>query len=102
MGSDIRMTAPTLKVLAALLGARGQEACGSEIAKATKLPSGTLYPILYRLEGAGWLTARQEQGDPTDLGRPRRRYYRVTALGAAKTRQAADELTPHFGKLGWT
>ena len=42
------------------------------------------YPILFRLERAGWLESRWEDGDPKALGRPRRRLYQVTALGARK------------------
>ena len=73
------MSAPTLKVLTAILEARGRELAGADIAKQTKLASGSLYPILYRLEDAGWLSARWEDGDPTELGRPRKRFYKVTA-----------------------
>ena len=44
-----RITGPTLKVLGALLPGR-IELSGAEISRVTKLASGTLYPILYRLE----------------------------------------------------
>lgn len=54
---------------------------GLEIAKAAKLPTGTIYPILARLEEAGCLVSEWEQVDPAEEGRPRRRYYRLTAPG---------------------
>nr|WP_244197375.1 PadR family transcriptional regulator [Amycolatopsis coloradensis] len=48
---------------------------GLEICGAAGLPSGTIHPILTRLEKAGWLRSRWERIDPSELGRPRRRYY---------------------------
>ncbi|MCA1708308.1 MAG: PadR family transcriptional regulator [Actinobacteria bacterium] len=54
---------------------------GFELSKITGLKSGTLYPILARLESAGWLCSGWESSDTP--GRPRRRYYRLTGVGAA-------------------
>jgi hypothetical protein len=34
--------------------------------KATKVGSGTLYPMLARLEAAGWLTSEWEVVDPSE------------------------------------
>lgn len=90
-----------MKVLAALLSSPRDELSGAEIGKASKLASGTLYPILLRLEGAGWLTSRWETENPSELGRPRRRFYRVTALGAKKAKAAYKDLHPEFGRLSW-
>jgi PadR family transcriptional regulator PadR len=96
-----RITGPTLKVLAALLSSPRDELSGAEVGRATKLASGTLYPILLRLEGAGWLDSRWETEDPKELGRPRRRFYRVTGVGARKAKIAVRDLEPAFGKLSW-
>jgi len=101
MGDEPRITGPTLKVLAALLSTPRDELSGAEIGRASKLASGTLYPILLRLEGAGWLQSRWEREDPSELGRPRRRFYRVTALGAKKAKAAFKDLQPAFGRLSW-
>ena len=60
------------------------ELSGAEIGRFAKLASGTLYPILLRLEEAGWLASRWEVEDPRELRRPRRRFYRVTGVGARK------------------
>ena len=95
-----RITGPTLKVLGALLPDR-IELSGAEISRVTKLASGTLYPILYRLERAGWLEGRWEVDDPKALGRPRRRFYQVTALGARNARAAVKDLEPAFGRVSW-
>nr|WP_285485880.1 helix-turn-helix transcriptional regulator [Amycolatopsis taiwanensis] len=48
---------------------------GLEICAAAGLASGTIHPILARLEKAGWLRSRWEDANPADQGRPRRRYY---------------------------
>ena len=59
---------------------------GLELMKATGLPSGSLYPVLGRLERAGWLRSRREQIDPAVEGRPPRRYYELTPDGLAEAR----------------
>jgi DNA-binding PadR family transcriptional regulator len=76
-----RMTSTTRRVLAALIREPGQEHYGLELAPATGLSSGTLYPILARLEEAGLVTSRWEDVDQSAAGRPRRRYYRLSASG---------------------
>jgi PadR family transcriptional regulator, regulatory protein PadR len=96
------MSAQTLQVLGSLLSDPRDELSGADIARLTKLPSGTLYPILLRLEGAGWLSSRWEQGNPVDLGRPRRRFYRLTALGAKRAKQELRVLQPMIGGIVWT
>jgi PadR family transcriptional regulator len=102
MGTEPHLTGPTLKVLGALFSSSGGiELSGAEISRATKLASGTLYPILFRLERAGWLESRWEVEDPKALGRPRRRFYRVTALGAQNVRAAIKDLEPAFGRVAW-
>ena len=101
ISAEPRITGPTLKVLGALFPSGGTELSGAEISRATKLASGTLYPILFRLERAGWLESRWEVEDPKALGRPRRRFYRVTALGAQNARAAIKDLEPAFGRVAW-
>jgi PadR family transcriptional regulator PadR len=102
MASDEpRITGPTLKVLGTLLSSPRDELSGAEIGRVAKLASGTLYPILLRLEGAGWLQSRWEREDPSELGRPRKRLYRVTAMGAKKARAAVKDLQPALGRLSW-
>ncbi len=92
--NEPRLTQQTLKVLGTLMSEQLRELSGAEIAKSTHLSSGTLYPILYRLEEFGWLDSRWETGDPTALRRPRRRYYRITGEGAKRVQDVVRELTP--------
>lgn len=88
----LKMTVPVAKVLAALLADPAGEHYGLQLMQQTGIASGTLYPILTRLQNAGWLTARWEDEDPSDAGRPVRRYYQLTAEGAEAARSALAEL----------
>jgi PadR family transcriptional regulator PadR len=65
-----RMTIPTQLVLRALLADPAQALYGVAIGQAAGLPSGTVHPILARIEGVGWLTSRWEDIDPRAEGRP--------------------------------
>ncbi|MDQ3154298.1 MAG: PadR family transcriptional regulator [Actinomycetota bacterium] len=75
------MTLPTQLVLRAMIADPAQEMYGLEIGQVAELPSGTIHPILARLERCGWLDSRWEDADPKRAGRPRRRYYRLTPDG---------------------
>jgi DNA-binding PadR family transcriptional regulator len=59
------------------------------------LPSGTVYPILRRLNGDGALRSRWERdGAARQEQRPPRRYYELTPGGTLLARQAIDRLRP--------
>lgn len=84
-----RMTLQTQLVLRALLEDPAQQRYGLELCELAGLPSGTIYPILARLEQVGWVDSRWE--DPAvheKAGRPRRRFYRITQEGAEQAREA--------------
>ena len=99
---DVRLTQPTLKVLRFLLEKPREGRSGAEMSKATKVGSGTLYPMLARLEAAGWLTSEWEGINPSEAGRPRRRFYTVTAVGQNNARAALADLQMVAGELAWT
>jgi len=80
----VRMSLQTLRVLEAFLENPTDELAGSDVQKRSGLASGTLYPILLRLESAGWFASRWERIDPASAGRPRRRLYRLTSSGLAR------------------
>lgn len=71
------------RILSALLATPTQDRYGLELIEATGLRSGSLYPALANLEDNGWVTSTWEQENPSDLGRPRRRLYRLTPDGLA-------------------
>lgn len=84
----MRMTIPLQLVLQVLLENPERELYGLEIGGAAGLASGTVHPLLARLEAHGWLVSRWEDIDPSAEGRPARRYYRLTAQGVADARAA--------------
>ena len=81
----------TILVLQAL--ARGFRH-GFDVMDATELPSGTVYPILSKLEAtglarSGWEDARIARREK----RPPRRYYELTATGATELDEAMQRMT---------
>ena len=54
-----------------------------------EVSDGTLYPVLYRLERAGWVAVRW---DTPERGVPRK-YYRLTDAGRAELAQLTREWT---------
>jgi PadR family transcriptional regulator, regulatory protein PadR len=65
---------------------------GFDIMSETGLTSGTVYPALDRLEGAGYLRPKWESADVAHAeGRPARRYFTLTAAGAAALRAALEK-----------
>jgi DNA-binding PadR family transcriptional regulator len=95
-----RMTIPTQLVLRALLDDPAQEKYGLQLCGEAGLPSGTIHPILARLEREfGWLTSRWEDTDPAEKGRPRRRFYRLTEDGAERARIALAQATTSLAAL---
>jgi PadR family transcriptional regulator PadR len=89
-----RMTLPTQLVLRALLAEPTREMYGLQICAEAGLPSGTIHPILARLEGLGWLeSCWEDEAGARQEGRPRRRYYRLTTDGAERARVALARAT---------
>lgn len=98
---DPRLSHQTLRVLRLFLQQPREDLAGSDISKQTAMLSGTIYPILMRLERSGWLDSKWEKVDPSDAGRPRKRLYRLTGLGYNKSRAALAELNVPKGELSW-
>jgi PadR family transcriptional regulator, regulatory protein PadR len=82
----VRMTGPLQRLLTTLVTDPGAHWYGYELMKAAKLSSGTLYPMLARLEDQGMVSAEWER-EPTVSGRPLRKYYRLTGEGARVARR---------------
>jgi PadR family transcriptional regulator, regulatory protein PadR len=79
-----------------MLEAPGADWYGLELAGRANLKSGTIYPILARLERSGWLTSAWEEVDPAKEKRPRRRLYRLTGAGEKAAQAAAAEMFEHL------
>jgi PadR family transcriptional regulator, regulatory protein PadR len=102
MPNDLRITAAVAKVVAAFLTDPAADRYGLDLIRTTALPSGTLYPVLVRLERAGWLTKAWEEIDPTVAGRPARRYYRLTPDGIVDGRRELAALHQQIAAAGGT
>jgi hypothetical protein len=89
--AEPRPSYQSIKVLTTFLSSPARELAGADLLSLADIPSGTLYPILFRFEEAGWLTSRWERGDPRAKGRPLRRLYRITGAGIAKAATLRQE-----------
>jgi len=84
----------TLRVLEQLLARSAAWHYGYALSRHTGLKSGTLYPLLMRLQDQGWLETRWAPAETP--GRPARHTYRLTAAGTEAARAALQvaELAP--------
>jgi PadR family transcriptional regulator PadR len=87
-----RFTLRGLKLLRLFIDDVERERPGSELMTLTGLASGNLYPLLRSFEQKGLLSSRWEEGDPVKLGRPLRRFYKITKRGRFSARKALAEL----------
>lgn len=88
--SPIRMTQATSLILRAL--ATGYQH-GFEIMEVTRLASGTVYPVLRRLEKDGAVESMWEgQEAAREAGRPRRRVYSLNERGHLHAAEATRRL----------
>lgn len=87
------MTLQTQLVLRAFMAEPQQRRYGLELCDMLGLPTGTIYPILARLEQIGWLESAWEELSSVTDGRPRRRFYWLTRDGA---QQVGDALARSY------
>ena len=73
------MTEPLERVLGAFLADPAEPRYGYDLMKAARLPSGTLYPLLARLEQQKLVTSAWET--PQQEGQRPRKYYQLTGEG---------------------
>ena len=100
--SKVRLSSSALRVLKVFIDTPREARSGAEITKLTLVGAGTLYPLLVRLQTAGWLTSDWENIDPAEAGRPKRKFYRITGLGQTKAREALAPVQFGSGALQWT
>ena len=102
MGNEPRHSLKSLKVLKYFIEHSDARISGAEISKELDIPSGSLYPILFRYEQAGWLTSEWEEVDPSVVGRPRKRLYRLGKLGQRRATEIIEEVSiESVGRLRW-
>jgi DNA-binding PadR family transcriptional regulator len=86
MAGNRKASKQTLAVLDALASRPGAWLYGLEIARATGLKSGTIYPILIRCAEGGLLQSKWLR--PAEPGRPPRHAYRILPKGMAALESA--------------
>ena len=106
----MRMTGPLERVLGAFVADPAVPRYGYDLMKAAGLPSGTLYPLLARLEQQKLVSSAWET--PQEEGQRPRKYYQLTAEGirtarlelaqasARRQRAPAHPARPAPGSLG--
>lgn len=76
-------------------------AYGFDIVRATNLPTGTVYPLLRRLEARGLVRSRwEDESDAHAEGRPARRNYAPTPAGEAALAEALKRIRAQQAVLG--
>jgi DNA-binding PadR family transcriptional regulator len=66
---------------------------GFDVMRVTALASGTMYPLLRRMEAQGLVRSRWEAAtEAHGEGRPRRREYRLTAAGERALAEALPRM----------
>lgn len=93
---DLDITPKMATVLKVFLEDPDQSRYGFELMKLTGLASGSLYPMLARLDGAGWLTRGREDIDPRAAGRPARTNYTITGAAVSAARIQLAELSERY------
>lgn len=81
---NVRLTPRVQTLLAVFASEPDTPQYGLEMTKKAGFAHGAIYPILARLELAGWVESDWEQIDESREGRRRRRYYQLTPEGRKK------------------
>lgn len=92
-----RVTTTTIQVLKCIYSFKGEAVWGLEISKLTGLKTGTVYPILERLESLGWLTSEWEITQ--ERNGPRRRTYQLTPEAYQEMRDLTEKLSQAHNDL---
>lgn len=93
---DLDITPRMATVLKVFLGDPDQPRYGFELMKLTGMASGSLYPMLAKLEAAGWLARGKEEIDPRAAGRPARTHYTITGAAVIAARLQLAELSERY------
>ena len=90
----VKLTGPLERVLRVMISDPTAAHYGYDLMKAARLPSGTLYPMLARLQQEGLVDAEWEAQRQDAGGRPPRKYYRLTGEGLRVARLELAQASP--------
>ena len=96
-----KVTVPMMRVLDVLLSEPNRDDWFAlQICRSTRLGSGTVVQIMFRLDRWGWVESRWEDFDAArDQRRPRRKFYRLTGMGASRADAYIHEALPRTLRL---
>lgn len=95
-----KLSLQALRVLHYLFQNPSKHPCGADFIKNLGLSSGTIYPILLRLEKSGFVESEWEVEEASSLGRPRRRLYKITGTGIKAAQDAMAEFNTFSSQPG--
>jgi PadR family transcriptional regulator PadR len=90
----VKLTGPLERVLRVMIADPAAPQYGYDLMKAARLPSGTLYPMLARLQQEGLVDSEWEPQREDAGGRPPRKYYRLTGEGVRVARLELAQASP--------
>jgi DNA-binding PadR family transcriptional regulator len=94
----MKINGRSLEILLFLSSRHREKFSGAELSKALQISSGTLYPLLVKLKEASMVEDEWEDGDASELGRPRRKFYSITGMGIIATQQRMEVLDPRYSQ----
>ncbi len=99
------LTPAMVRILQTFLEDPDRTFYATELMKAARVGSGSLYPALTRMQNAEWLIEEPEDIDPHKEGRPARRNFTITPKGVLEAHRALVELSeavrPPASSPGW-
>ena len=90
----VKLTGPLERVLRVLIADPAARHYGYDLMRAARLTSGTLYPMLARLQQQGLVESEWEPQQHDAGGRPPRKYYRLTGEGVRVARLELAKARP--------
>lgn len=97
----MRKTHALIEVAQALLADPNAKHWGYALVQQTRMRSGVLYPLLWRLLKEGLLSESWEEPNDRSRERPLRRYYELTPIGLERLRTVLQEAQqdPRFATM---
>jgi PadR family transcriptional regulator, regulatory protein PadR len=93
-----KATGAFLKGLAVFVNNPSDQFSGIDICHKTGMKSGTVYPLLIKMEENGWLESEWEDIDPRKEGRPKRHFYKITRGGLIHGTKLLEKHRPPIAK----
>lgn len=99
---ELRVNINLLRVLRVLFEHLDAEHYALDLSKTAGVNIGTIYALIARLERHDIVKSALEDVDPQVVGRPPRRYYRLTGEGIRYAERTLREQLAPFGLPGAT